>query len=160
MPDKHSIIEIVNKQDPVLEKVGLLFREMYVYMLANGLNLDLAPNGHEKWISSISKGLGRFGVLFTLQKDEEIIGFAHGSIRLAPDFLGSKKLGVITHVFVNDNARNKGEGRALVHALEQWFAQQEVHSIELQVLSGNVPAIGFWEKLGYAPELLQCRKIL
>lgn len=160
MPDKHSITEIVNKQDPILEKVGLLFHEMYDYMQANGLMLNLVPNGHEKWISSISKGLGRFGVLFVLQKDDEIIGFAHGSIRLAPDYLGSKKLGVITHVFVKDNARNTGAGKGLVNALEQWLSQQEVHSIELQVLNGNIPAIGFWEKLGYAPELLQCRKIL
>ncbi len=43
---------------------------------------------------------------------------------------------------------------------EEWFAKQNVHSIELQVLSGNQPAIGFWEKLGYASELLQCRKVL
>lgn len=160
MLDKYSITEIINKQDPALEKVGLLFLEMYGYMQTNGLMLELIPGGHQKWINSISKNLGRFGVLYVLKNNDEIIGFAHGSIRLAPDYLGSKKLGVITHVYVNENARTKGAGSDLVHALEQWFVQQSVHSVELQVLSGNLPAIGFWERLGYVSELLQCRKIL
>jgi GNAT superfamily N-acetyltransferase len=160
MLNKYLIKEITDKQDPTLEQVGVLFGEMYEYMQAHGLKLELSPDGCQQWISSVSKGLGRFGVLYVIFNDDDIFGFAHGSIRLSPDYLGSKKLGVITHVFVRDNDRSSGAGRKLVNALEDWFVKQNIHSIELQVLSGNQPAIGFWEKLGYASELLQCRKVL
>ncbi len=159
MPDKISIRELQDKNDPAFTEVGSLFQSMYAFMQKNGLQLTLAEDGSEKWLKGIKQSLGRFGVIFISSEGDTITGFAHGSIRLAPDYLGNRKLGAITHVFVNAEAREKGSGRALVHALENWFKEKEVHSIELQVLSANKNAIEFWNKLGYPAELIQNRKM-
>ena len=158
MQSKFEIKEISDKSDPKLENLALLFEEMYDFMAEQGLMLGLAEQGAQKWLNSIGQGLGRFGILYVCQTDEGVIGFAHGALRLTPDYLGSKKVGVITHVFVKDELRKKGAGRMLVEALEHWFEEQKVASVELQVLAPNDSAIQFWESTGYKKELLQFRK--
>lgn len=145
--------------DLALDKVKMLFEEMYDYMLDHGLMIKLAEYGAEKWLNGILKGLGRFGILCVAESENEVIGFSYGSIRIMPDYIGSMKTGIITHVFVSSKHRETGIGKKLVQALETWFDEKEVHSIELQVLTENVSAIDFWDKLGYSAELLQCRKI-
>lgn len=158
MESKFNIIEISDKQDPAFEDLALLFEEMYDFMAAQGLMLELAEQGAQKWLNSISQGLGRFGVLYVCEMDNELTGFAHGALRLTPDYLGSKKVGVITHVYVKKESRQKGAGSKLVEALEGWFEVQKVSSVELQVLTQNNLAIEFWESAGYQKELLQYRK--
>ncbi|MEN8225774.1 MAG: GNAT family N-acetyltransferase [Bacteroidota bacterium] len=158
MPDSLKIREITDRDDPVLTDVEHLFLDMYDYMQQHGLVIGLSSDGHQKWMEGMKNGLGRFGVLFVSLLNDKVTGFAHGSIRLSPDYLGNKKLGVITHIHLKESCRRQGAGNALVKALEVWFAEQHVHSVELQVLSDNLPARGFWNKLGYHDELMQCRK--
>ncbi len=159
MQNKFFIQELSDKQDQRLDDVAVLFGEMYDDMLGHGLMLTLADDGPQKWLDSVKKSLGRFGVLYISVSEKGISGFAHGSVRLTPDYLGNKKVGVITHVFVKDEERQEGAGKALVRSLEKWFAGQQLHSVELQVLSDNLPALGFWKKLGYRTELQQYRKL-
>ncbi|NQT78717.1 MAG: GNAT family N-acetyltransferase [Bacteroidetes bacterium] len=159
MQNKFLIQELSDKKDQRLEDVAVLFAAMYDDMLGHGLMLTLTGDGPQKWLDSVKKSLGRFGVLYISVSEKGISGFAHGSLRLTPDFLGNKKVGVITHVFVKDVERREGAGKALVSSLEKWFADQQVHSVELQVLSANLPALGFWKKLGYQTELQQYRKL-
>lgn len=158
MPSVIIIKEIIDKNDPAFKSVQALFSDMYSYMEANGLNIGLAEDGATSWLSGVKQGLGRFGTLCIASSGEEIIGFAHGSIGLTPDYLGNKKVGVITHIFVDGEYRGKGVGEKLVKQLEVWFRAREVHSVELQVLADNKAGISFWEKLGYPAELYQHRK--
>jgi ribosomal protein S18 acetylase RimI-like enzyme len=153
-----QIREILSKDDPALEKLESLFSAMYDYMSGSGLNIDLADDGAATWLKGAVQGLGRFGTLHVASIQEEIIGFAHGSIRLTPDYLGSKKVGVITHIYIDAEYRGRGVGERLVKELESWFKDKDVHSVELQVLAGNKRGIAFWEKLGYPLELNQHRK--
>ena len=153
-----QIREILAKDDPAFEKLESLFSDMYIYMSGSGLNIDLAEDGAATWLKGVVQGLGRFGTLQVAGIQEKIIGFAHGSIRLTPDYLGSKKVGVITHIYVDREHRGEGVGEKLVKELEKWFKTKEVHSVELQVLAGNKTGIAFWEKLGYPLELNQHRK--
>lgn len=161
MPDMTqniTIREIPHGDDPTLPKVEDLFCDMYAYMNDHGLRMELAEKGEQKWLDGIRKGLGRFGVLLVAEMEGEVLGFAHGSVRLTPDYLGNKKVGVITHIYVDGQYRGKGAGESLVKGLEKWFAGKDVHSVELQVLAGNKSGIAFWEKLGYPLELNQHRK--
>lgn len=158
MPEQVNIQELTQADDPALNRVTELFIDMYHYMNEHGLLLPLAEGGEKKWLEGILKGLGRFGTLLIAETDKDVIGFAHGSIRLAPDYLGNKKLGLITHIYVDREYRGRGVGESLVKKLEKWFKEKDVHSVELQVLAANKSGIAFWEKLGYPVELLQHRK--
>src|SRR5262249_6462532 len=135
--------------------VEALFTRMYAHMMQHGLRLPLAPNGAQLWVDSAVRGHGRSGHLVVCVVDGNVAGFAHGAIKLAPGYLGGQKLGVVTHVFVEDQVRSMGLGRQMVEALEAWLTAHGSLSIELQVLGLNAGAVSFWHTLGYQEELLQ-----
>ncbi len=158
--NKVEIIELKSADSNEFDAVKELFTQMYGYMDNHGLMLDLAEDGPEKWISSVKNMLGRFAVVPIAQVDGQIVGFAHGALRFTSDYLGSRLVGIVTHIYVMQEFRGSGAGKALADYLESWFVTKKVHSVELQVIHGNQSAIGFWEKLGYSRELIQYRKIL
>jgi ribosomal protein S18 acetylase RimI-like enzyme len=151
--------QIDDASDPAVGQVKNLFKEMYAYMQDQGLMLELDHEGPEKWIGSVKRTLKRFATLQVAFHDDEAIGFAHGSLGMTPDYLGSRKIGVVTHIYVKPAYRSRKIATKLLEGLEHWFGGQQVHSIELQVLSQNLEAMNFWRKMGYTSELFQFRKI-
>jgi len=151
--------QIDNPDDKVIEQVSVLFSDMYDYMQQNGLVISLEADGAGKWINSVKRTLNRFSTLQIAQIENEVIGFAHGALSMTPDFLGNKKVGVVTHIFVKPAHRKQNIAAQLLSGLEKWFELQQVHSIELQVLAGNAGAIEFWQQMGYENELFQFRKM-
>jgi GNAT superfamily N-acetyltransferase len=158
MKDKLLIREITSREDVVLPEVNRLFTAMYDHMREHGLMLNIPADGYERWLATALQGPGRFSRLIVCRSDLKVTGFAHAGIRITPDYLGNRKVGVISHVFVEPQVRGRGAGKEMVKDLERWFAEKQVHSVELQVLTKNIPAVVFWEKLGYLPELMQFRK--
>ncbi|MBS1637016.1 MAG: GNAT family N-acetyltransferase [Bacteroidetes bacterium] len=141
-------------------EVTRLFADYYMYFHELGIDLPLIPNGEIIWMQSVLPSLDRLACLPVAVMEEHIIGFAHGSIKLLPSYLGENKVGVVQHVYVPQAHTGMGIARRLVETLENWFDQKQVHSIELQVIRGNTNAALFWKKLGYHTELEQFRKIL
>jgi ribosomal protein S18 acetylase RimI-like enzyme len=86
------------------------------------------------------------------------VGFAAGNIRLLPNYLGNKKVGYISHVFVTDNYKKQKIGNKLLAELENYFAEKTVKIIELEVLIENNSARKFWEKMGYISDNLRMIK--
>ncbi len=138
--------------------IGLV-KSMYEYMERHGLILSLSEDGAEKWTNSINNTLGKYGVIVIAERENKIIGFAHGALKYLPDHLGNFKIGSITHIYVEEKYRGAGIGKKLTEMLEDWFRRQQVHSIELQVISGNSESVEFWRNLGYIEELKQFRKL-
>jgi ribosomal protein S18 acetylase RimI-like enzyme len=152
--------EIIDPDDKILYQVDILFLEMYEQMTELGLMIPLDTAGVRKWMNSIKKNLNRFGILEVALKNDRLVGFAHGAISITPDYLGNKKVGVVTHIYVQPFYRMSKVGRQLLNNLEKWFENKGVHSIELQVLHENAAAIKFWDEMGYHRELLQYRKLI
>jgi ribosomal protein S18 acetylase RimI-like enzyme len=140
------------------EAVGDLFKRMYSRMDEYGLTLPLAAGGTGKWLQTAQNTAGKFGIVILAKKGEMAVGFAHGMIKFLPDYLGGFPVGSITHVFVDDGYTRSGIGKSMVKLLEEWFRAKKVHSVELQVITGNPNAQEFWKKLGYLEELKQYRK--
>ena len=148
---------ISNSADPLLDQVKPLFSEMYRGMQLQGLKLPLSEKGADTWFDGVLNTLGRFGTFTVAVHDKKLIGFAHGAMKFLPDYLGGHKTGVVTHIFVKPGFRNRHIGQKLLRLLEEWFYEQKVFSIELQVIHGNA-AREFWERSGYDLELFQYRK--
>lgn len=142
----------------MLEQVRPLFSAMYREMKRQGLLLPLADDGADRWLNSIMPTLGRFGIVMAAAENGRLAGFAHGSIKFLPDYLGSHKTGVITHIYVQEASRDQHIGLKLVSMLEEWFREKQVYSVELQVIAGNDARL-FWEKAGFRLELHQYRKM-
>jgi ribosomal protein S18 acetylase RimI-like enzyme len=155
---EYDYIRLEKPEDPDWNIVGELFTKMYSRMDELGLSLPLSVDGTEKWLKTARNTSGKFGLVILVKDYGKAVGFAHGIIKFLPDYLGGFAVGSITHVYVDENSRRSGIAKALVNILEDWFLMKKVHSIELQVISGNPSAKEFWKKLGYSEELQQYRK--
>ena len=146
-PDNNRLVEIAD-----------LYRKFYEGMNSQGLLLPLVDGGELQWIQSIKTTLGRFNQLYAAIFSDQIIGFAYGTIRFTPPYIGGERVGFVGGLYVLPEYRSKGIGEQLYNHLETWFKTKKTHSFELQVLCGNHSGMKFWEKLGYQRELLQMRK--
>jgi len=138
--------------------VSELFYDMYEFMSKKGLNLKLSENGKYLWIKSIRGLLGKLNMVYMAIINDEIIGFCAGNIRLSPAFLGNKKIGYISHVYVKQKYRKNKVGVILVNHIEQWFKEKKVDFIELEVLNQNASAIKFWSSLNYSIDYIKMIK--
>ena len=143
-----------------LPQIEKLFVQMYEHMKDAGLKTPLIEGGEKLWRKSLEMTIGRFGKLILAVKDRDVVGFAHGIIKLSPDYLGGEKTGLITHVYVSPEERNIGVGRKMVNVMEKWFEDQNVRICEISVLHMNNMAISFWKDLGFKEEQIQMFKTI
>lgn len=154
-----TIRAVTDPEDPVLAGIEPHFQAMHDEMASQGMLLRLADDGARTWLNGVRGGLERFGRLAVAGSDGIITGFAHASVKLAPEHLGGARMGHITHVYVAPEYRRTGIARSLVVSLHEWLHAREVTSIELQVVKDNRAGLAFWSALGYTTELLQLRKV-
>lgn len=155
---EYDYIRLNQPDDPDWNVVGELFTLMYSRMDEIGLSLPLCNDGTEKWLKTARNTSGKYGLVILVKDYGKAVGFAHGMVKFLPDYLGGYAVGTISHVYVDDDTRRSGIGKAMVEQLEDWFLTKKVHSIELQVITGNPIAKEFWKSLGYNEELIQYRK--
>lgn len=144
--------------DPRCPAVKDLFAAMYKEEAGYGSLATLAPEGAALWLKGATAGLERFGRLCVAEIDGNVIGFAHGTVRLLPDYIGGGAVGSVTHIYVDPKARRSGAARSLLNSLEDWFRSKNVSRIELTVVSDNPSGRAFWAACGYEVTLFQLYK--
>lgn len=152
-------LKTLSKADSaLLDQVETLWRRFYDGMSEQGLLLPLIPEGEKVWRRIIESSLGRTNYLVVAVNNGEVTGFALGTLRIAPEYLGGHLIGFVSGLYVRPDFRKTKIGTNLNEMLESWFAERNAHSYELQVVTENEAAIKFWEGLGYQGELYQMRK--
>ncbi len=153
-------IEIIGRDDERLEQLPPLFRVYYESMVDKGLQMPLVDNGEQLWLDGLKKSLGRFYHMVAAVDGERIIGFVFGYIRITPPYLGSRKVGFVDGLYLEERYRSGPLVLKMIHELQTWFQNHDVVSLELQVLTENEHAWRLWESLGFTRELYQMRKTL
>ncbi len=125
-----------------------------------GLAFPEVDNAEEKWTASFVRTLGRFSFIWLAEKDKKISAFLLARLKQSPAFLGSVQVGEISDLYVGESLRGEGVGAQLVDLAMQKFNDLDVHSVEVQILTGNEQGLEFWKKQGFDPDLTQVRKIL
>jgi GNAT superfamily N-acetyltransferase len=82
------------------------------------------------------------------------------TLHVTPVLHRAGPIGRLTAVVVDESARGRGVGRALVGAAERFFAGHGCAMIELTSNKRRVDAHAFYERLGYAPTSLRFAKPL
>ncbi len=153
------VIQALTETDTdIILRVKKLFTAMYDEYRLMGLTIALPENSAELWMSSLLPAINRMNKLYVALSGKEVVGFIFGYFNFTRDYLGAIKTGVISETYVEPGLRTKGAGSLLLKALEQWFAEKEVATVELQTLYRNEKAIAFWEKAGYTKESIHFRK--
>ena len=68
--------------------------------------------------------------------------------------------GLVRDLVVASDARKRGVGSALMHAVEDWVAARGADAVELTVWSFNEDAQRLYEQLGYATQLKRMRRVI
>jgi ribosomal protein S18 acetylase RimI-like enzyme len=93
------------------------------------------------------------GAVFVAARDEQVIGFAAGGVRLpnAGDELSvvPYRNGCITELYVSPEFRGRGVGTALVVAMERHFRSLECGAVRIEVFAPNEGARDFYARLNY-----------
>jgi ribosomal-protein-alanine N-acetyltransferase len=78
-------------------------------------------------------------------EQDQIVGFVIGTIY----YERAELTGHILTIDIRETHRRKGVGTTLLQEMEKQFKEQGVTACRLEVREDNIPAIKFYEKLGY-----------
>jgi RimJ/RimL family protein N-acetyltransferase len=109
------------------------------------------------WLDMFRRTLGRFSVLYVAEYEGEVVGFIVARLKRVPEYLGGVMVGELKDMWVEHKVRRLGIGEKLLRLAIEWCRQQNVYSLEAQILIGNEPIIKLVEYLGMKKELYQFR---
>lgn len=109
------------------------------------------------WLEIFRRTLGRFSIAYVAEYEGEIVGFIVARLKRVPDYLGGVMVGELKDMWVEHKVRRMGIGEKLLRLAIEWCREQNVYSVEAQILVGNQPIIELVQQLGMKPELFQMR---
>lgn len=138
-----------------LSRIEPLWIALYEYQKAKGMLLELPVDAYQKWMDSIRPVMGRFACVFLAESYGDGIGFLAARIRAIPPWFGAGQTGFISDVYVDDRHQSKRVGEQLLVRAAEWFREQGIDRIELQVIANNTRARKFYARHGWREELVQ-----
>ena len=137
------------------ERIKPLWQALYQHQVEHGMQVQLPEGAYSAWLTSMEPFLARFANVWVGEVNGAIVAFVAGRIRLMPPYFGSATIGAISEVFVSETHRGRGIGHRLLDYALDWFRDQNITRIELQVVAGNPDASRFYQQLGWHEELRQ-----
>jgi GNAT superfamily N-acetyltransferase len=104
----------------------------------------------------------RDGRIFIAEEHGARVGWAQvheedNQIYVVPE---ERRFGHIAELYVDEAARGRGIGRALIAACEDWARERGLKLVTIGALAGNARAYGLYQASGYAPYVIELRKYL
>jgi ribosomal protein S18 acetylase RimI-like enzyme len=136
-----------------LPAVGGMYEKLDRYFRSLSYRFPEVENVGQLWLDSFRRTLGRFSVLHVAQRQDILLGFVLGRVKRVAPYLGGVLVGELSDIWVEPEARRLGTGERLAQLDFEWLKAQGVHSIEVQILEGNLASQAFFRSLGLKPEL-------
>jgi len=134
-----------------LDRVSELWQALVDYHVQLDTRMAPAsPGGEVKWRNRLAKLLEdpTFRLLVAEAPHGELVGFATGFLHYAPEVFESQKLGKVADIFVIEPWRHQGIGRRLLAVMTEWFQQEQVEAIVMNLVNRNPAAVQFWRSVG------------
>lgn len=140
--------------------IGHLWEKLVDYHRA--LNPDLpraAPGGARLYARNlISRLHDTHTGVFVAEDDSHLIGYVLGVVvDLVPEMFEQEAGGFLADIYVEEEYRGRGVGRALVDALVDWFRQRGLSHFEWHVASSNEAGLAFWQALNGRALMIRMR---
>jgi len=95
---------------------------------------------------------------FIAQSRDIPLGFVH--VRTHNDGISNEISATIPLLAVSPSAQGLGVGKILMNCAEQWAKEHDCRLLHLEVFANNKKANGFYQALGFKPELVTMIKTL
>ncbi len=152
MSSPFTVTDATPEDEPALAAMMRGLNEAENEFVPNRDLSDAAALKHVRYLMECVRAQG--GLALIGRKDDVALGFAIGLVETedgAYVLSGQRGFGFLSDIFVARAARRRGLARALVAAAEARFRDLGVSEMRLNVLAGNVGAMRFYEKTGFAP---------
>ena len=102
------------------------------------------------------------GVIFVAENDGRLVGWVLAIEVDGPAYVieDERHYACICEFFVDEAARGRGAGRALMATCEDWARAKNLSTIHIGHLAQNARAAHVYDKAGYAPYVILRRKRL
>lgn len=156
---EHTENDVIYRQAQEVDfpAVAMLYNKLDRFLREYTYSFPEVEDVGEKWLDMFRRTLGRFSVLYVAEYEGELVGFIVARLKRVPEYLGGVMVGELKDMWVEHKVRRLGIGEKLLRLAIEWCRDQDVHSLEAQILLGNEPIIKLVEYLGMKPELYQMR---
>jgi ribosomal protein S18 acetylase RimI-like enzyme len=135
------------------KKLDVVFHDM-------GYSLPSPENIGQLWLDSFHRTLGKFSNIHIAEVDQKVVGFMLSKVKKLPPYMGGMLVGELSDMWIEPDYRRFGIGRRLSVIAIDWLREQKVHSVEIQILSGNEPSYKLYESMGFKCDFRHVRLIL
>lgn len=152
------LIRVAQAED--CERIGVLWSQLVAYHRSlDAVMPEAAQDGPQRYAARIQSLLNDpYSRTYVAVVDGEIVGYITGMIAdMRLEMFAAEVTGFIGDVFVDEANRERGIGRALVRAMEQFFASRNVFEYEWFVASANAAGQAFWRSLGAREVVVRMR---
>jgi RimJ/RimL family protein N-acetyltransferase len=144
-------------EDRDLPVIVSMYDKMDVFFRQLTYRFPEVENVGQAWLDSFRRTLGRYSIVYVCELDSRLVGFMLGRVKRVAPYLGGVLVGELSDMWVEPDARRLHIGEELSRLTIEWLLQQNVHSVEVQILEGNEPIWRLYQKMGFKPELRQIR---
>ncbi len=132
---------------------GCLVRQHEGYDARRFLHLDDPAAGYARFLPRV---LGQEGtVLLAALLGERVVGYAYGTLEGRDYFSLLDACGKLHDIYVDEDARGRGVGEALLLATKEEFARRGAPRLVLLAATQNEAAQRLFKKLGFRPTMLE-----
>jgi ribosomal protein S18 acetylase RimI-like enzyme len=138
-----------------LDRVAALASLLFVEQAASGVRFALAP-GRAGELRTLLAGFARdpaHALLVAEDGGGALPGFALASLARRSGPFVERERGEIAWLYVREEARRRGVGRALADAALVWLGEHGARRVEVQVGRDNPAGRAFWSAQGFAPAM-------
>jgi RimJ/RimL family protein N-acetyltransferase len=138
------------------EKDFLILEEYYTKLNQHfrqyGYRLPVPENIGGVWLDTFRRTLGKFSMAYVAEYEGKVRGFLLARIKRLPAYMGGEFVGELSDEWIEPEIRRLGAGAHMCHMGLEWLRTQNVHSVEIQVLSGNEPSWNMLAAMGFKQE--------
>lgn len=149
-PTREVKYRLVREDDyPIIME---MYSKLNSYFYGMGYRLPHPENVGQVWLDSFQRTLGRFSQVFIAEIDNEVVGFMLCRVKSLPKYMGGVLVGELSDMWIRSSARRLGIGDQLSRLALDWLREQDVHSVEIQVLRDNQASWKLYERMGFQLE--------
>jgi len=146
-----SFIHVRRAQPEDLPNIKTLWQEMMQYHQGRDVRFSTVPHAEDLAGDLMRNALRDPERLVLVAVDERrVVGYAYASILETVEMFQLSRYGFVADLAVTADARRKGVGTALWETLREWFIEQGVSAVQLNVSVLNPEAEAFWRDCGFA----------
>ena len=146
------ILDIVLRRAELrdLGDILLLWEEMMRFHAALDPRLEVGSEGASYMRQVFREWLGSEDCrVLVAEAEGQIVGYIVGRVADNPPVFRLRTYGHISDICVAPQWRRQGVGRHLYQALQEWFKEQALSVVQLNVAHYNSTSLAFWRAMGF-----------